>query len=176
MLPFNLPRWGDLFYDPPVEVDESPGYMKKNVLIADDDLSVRESLGKVLKEVGYNVVEAADGAEAIEEFKVGQVDLLLLDIGLPVRDGWDVLESITSQAPAFPIIIITGSNNQYDTAVAAGVGTLMEKPLDVVELLKTIQELLTESKEARLRRFDSHSHDIRYLPPARPSFREKLHS
>jgi DNA-binding response OmpR family regulator len=176
MLPFNLPRWGDLFYDAPLEVDESPGYMKKNVLIADDDLSVRESLGKVLKEVGYNVVEAADGAEAIEEFKVGQVDLLLLDIGLPVRDGWDVFESITSRAPALPIIIITGSNNQYDTAVAASVGALMEKPLDVVELLKTIQELLTEPQETRLRRFGSHSHEIRYIPPARPSFREKLHS
>ena len=176
MLPFNLPRQKELFYHPRLEDDESPGYMKKNVLIADDDLSVRESLGKVLKEVGYHVVEAADGAEAIEEFKVGQVDLLLLDIGLPIRDGWDVFESITSQAPAFPIIIVTGTNNQYDTAVAAGVGTLMEKPLDVVELLKTIQDLLTESKEARLRRFGSHSHDIRYIPPTRPSFREKLHS
>ncbi len=176
MLPFNLPRREHLFHDAPLEVDESPGYMKKNVLIADDDLSVRESLGKVLKEVGYHVVEAADGAEAVEQFKVGQVDLLLLDIGLPIRDGWDVFETITSQAPAFPIIIITGTNNQDDTAVPAGVGALMEKPLDVAELLKTIQELLTESKEARLRRFGSHSHDVRYIPPARPSFREKLHS
>jgi DNA-binding response OmpR family regulator len=150
--------------------------MKKNVLIADDDLSVRKSLGKVLKDAGYNVIEAADGAEAAERFQAGQVDLLLLDIGLPIRDGWDVFKSITSQAPAFPIIIITGKDNQYFTAVAAGVGALMEKPLDVAQLLKTIQELLAESKETRLRRFCGYSHEVRYLPSARPSFREKLHT
>lgn len=150
--------------------------MKKNVLIVDDDFSVRKSLGKVLKDVGYEVIEAADGDEAIEQFKAGQVDLLLLDIDLPIRDGWDAFKSITGLAPAFPIIIITGKDNQYDTAVAAGVGVLMEKPLDVVQLLNTIQELLVEPQEARLRRFGSSSHDIRYIPPARPSFREKLHS
>jgi len=150
--------------------------MKKNVLIVDDDLSVRESLGKVLKDVGYSVIEAAGGAEAVERFKSGQVDLLLLDIGLPIRNGWDTFASITSQAPAFPIIIITGKDNQYDTAVAAGVGALMEKPLDVAQLLKTIQELLAESREARLRRLCGYSHDVRYIPSARPSFREKLHT
>jgi CheY-like chemotaxis protein len=149
--------------------------MKKNILIADDDLSVRESLSKVLKDVGYQVAEAADGAEAVEQFKAGQIDLLLLDIGLPIRDGWDVFDSITRQAPAFPIIIITGKNNQYDIAVAAGVGALMEKPLDVAQLLKTIQELLAESKEARSRRLRGDGHEVRYIPSARPPFREKLH-
>jgi len=158
-----------------VEVDESPEYMKKNVLIADDDLSVRKSLGKVLKDVGYNVIEAADGAKAVEQFEAGQVDLLLLDIDLPIKDGWDVFRSITRQAPAFPIIIITGKDNQYDTAVAAGVGILMEKPLDVTELLKTIQEVLAESREARLHRFGGYSHDVHYIASAHPSFRERLH-
>jgi DNA-binding response OmpR family regulator len=149
--------------------------MKKNILIADDDLSVRESLSKVLKDVGYQVAEAADGAKAVEQFKAGQIDLLLLDIGLPIRDGWDVFDNITRQAPAFPIIIITGKNNQYDIAVAAGVGALMEKPLDVAQLLKTIQELLAESKEARSRRLRGDGHEVRYIPSARPPFREKLH-
>jgi len=126
--------------------------------------------------VGYNVIEAADGAEAVKQFKSGQVDLLLLDIGLPIRNGWDTFETITSQAPAFPIIIITGKDNQYDTAMAAGVGALMEKPLDVGQLLNTVQELLAESKEARLRRLCGYSHDVRYVPPVRPSFRQKLHT
>jgi DNA-binding response OmpR family regulator len=175
MLPFTFPRWQEPFCPLRLEVDASPEYMKKNVLIADDDLSVRKSLGKVLKDAGYNVVEAADGAEAVEQFKTGQIDLLLLDIDLPIRDGWDVFESITGQAPAFPIIIITGTDNQYDTAVAAGVGALMEKPLDVTEVLKTIQELLIEPKEARSRRLGGQSHDLRYIPSARPSLREKLH-
>ncbi len=110
--------------------------MKKTLLIADDDLSVRKALGKVLKDAGYDVMEASNGAQTVEQFTTGQVDLLLLDIGLPIRNGWEIFESIISQAPAFPIIVIAGKENQVDTALAAGVGALMEKPLDVAQLLK----------------------------------------
>lgn len=137
--------------------------MKKNVLVVDDDASVRKSLGKVLSGTGYCVLEAKDGPEAIKLFETRPIDLVLLDIGLPVESGWDVFERITSQAPILPIIIITGTANQRDTAIAAGVGALMEKPLDVSRLLKTMQELLVESKEARLRRLCGYSQDTRYL-------------
>jgi len=138
--------------------------MRKNILIVDDDASVRKSLCKVLRETDYKVMEAADVAEAVQWFETGQVDLLLLDIGLPVRSGWDVFERITNQAPAIPIIIVTGKANQFDLAVAAGVGALMEKPLDAAELLKTIQELLAESPATRLRRLCGYLHDTRFLP------------
>jgi DNA-binding response OmpR family regulator len=148
--------------------------MKKNVLIVDDDASVRKALGKVLEEEGYAVTLAADGVEALERFEAGPVDVLLLDIGLPIKNGWDTFERITSRAPTFPIIIITGKANQYDMAVAAGVGALMEKPLDVPKLLKTIQELLVESPEGRLRRLCGFSQDVQYIPSARPLFRQRL--
>ena len=150
--------------------------MKKTLLIADDDLSVRKSLGRVLMDAGYTVVEAADGAQAVEQFKTGQIDLLLLDIGLPLRHGWNAFESITSQAPAFPIIVVTGTDSPYDTAVAAGVGALLEKPLDVGQLLKTINELLAEPGEARLRRLGGCDPSVRFIPPPPPSpSRPKLH-
>ncbi len=149
--------------------------MKKKVLVVDDDTSVRKSLCKVLKEAGYEVMAAADGLEAIVQFENWQVDLLLLDIGLPVKSGWEIFERITSQAPEFPIIIITGKANQYDMAVAAGVGALMEKPLDVTQLLKTVQQLLDESKETRLRRLCGYRHDVHYLPSTSVGFQEKLH-
>jgi len=129
--------------------------VKEKVLVVDDDTSVRESLGKVLQDAGYKVALAADGQEAVEQFEGGHVDLLLLDIGLPVKNGWDAFERITNKAPVLPIIIITGQANQHDLAVAAGVGALMEKPPDVTGLLNTMQELLAEPIEARLLRLRS---------------------
>jgi DNA-binding response OmpR family regulator len=138
--------------------------MKERVLVVDDDTSVRESLGKVLKELDYEVLLAGDGREALELFDKAQVDLLLLDLGLPTMNGWDAFERITNENPLLPIIIITGRANQRDVAMAAGVGALMEKPLDVPRLLETIKELLAEPKHARLLRMCGYTEDIRYVP------------
>ena len=126
--------------------------MKERVLVADDDASVRKSLRKVLVDAGFEVALAADSQEAVEKFEAGRVDVMLLDIGLPVKNGWNAFERITNKAPMLPIIVVTGQAGQHDLAVAAGVGALMEKPLDVTELLNTIRELLHESVETRLLR------------------------
>ncbi len=138
--------------------------VKEKVLVVDDDASVRESLRKVLEDAGYVVALAADGKEAVEQFEGGHVDLLLLDIGLPVKNGWEAFERITNEAPVLPIIIITGQANQHDMAVAAGVGALMEKPLDVTEVLNTMQELLVEPIQARLLRLCGYGADTRHVP------------
>ena len=140
--------------------------MKEKILVVDDDASVRESLRKVLENEGYQVALAASGPEAVEQFENGRPDLLVLDIGLPVKNGWDTFERITNQAPVLPIIVITGQANQHDLAVAAGVGALMEKPLDVTELLRTIRELLAEPAEARLLRLCGEVQRTRRMPGA----------
>jgi DNA-binding response OmpR family regulator len=145
--------------------------MKERVLVLDDDASVRKSLRKVLVDAGYEVALAADGREAVEQFEGGHVDLVLLDIGLPVRNGWDTFECITNQAPMLPIIVITGPANQHDMAVAAGVGALMEKPLDVAELLDTMQGLLVEPVQARLLRLCGQSQNMHHVPTFRPQAR-----
>jgi len=144
-------------------VTSARGTVKEKVLIVDDDASVRESLRKVLADAGYEVALAADGREAAEQFEAGHVDLVLLDIGLPVKNGWETVECITNHAPTLPIIVITGQANQHDMAVAAGVGALMEKPLEVNELLNTMQTLLTEPVGRRLLRLCGHGPDQRRL-------------
>jgi CheY-like chemotaxis protein len=138
---------------------------KKVVLVVDDDASVRQSIRKVLEGAGYEVAAACDGEEAVVQFAPEQIDLVLLDLNLPLRSGWDVFERLTTRYPLVPVIIITGMPNQYRTALAAGVGALMEKPIGVPALLKTIGELLAEPKEARLRRMCGYQQDTKYLRP-----------
>ncbi len=126
--------------------------MSKRILIVDDDAQIRASLRKALQAESYEVFVAADGEEGIEQFSAGPVDLLLLDLNLPVKSGWDTFERLTSLNPLVPIIIITGRRNQAEMAALAGVGALFEKPLDVPGLLRTIQDLLAEPPENHLKR------------------------
>jgi two-component system response regulator GlrR len=137
--------------------------MKQRVLIVDDDASVRESMRKVLNGAGYEVATAADSEEAAVRFVPEQIDLVLLDLNLPFRSGLDVFERLTTQHPAIPVIIVTGMPDQYRTALAAGVAALMEKPIEVPALLKTMDDLLAEPAEARLRRMCGYQHDTRYF-------------
>jgi len=148
--------------------------MKQRILVVDDDIAVRESLAKVLRGMNYEVVLAADGQEALDQFAQERIDLLLLDIGLPIMSGWDAFERITTENPLIPIIVITGHANQHDMAVAAGVGALIEKPLDVPQLLKTMAELLLEPKKSRLLRLCGYAKDVRFVPSDSTSFLKQL--
>ncbi len=142
--------------------------MKKIILVVDDDVQIRESLQKVLRAEGYEVVLAVDDQDGIRKFNEQRIDLLLLDLNLPGKSGWDIFGTLTSLNPFLPIIIITGRNNQHELASRAGVGALMEKPLDVPMLLQTITELLAESAETRLKRLVGLHGNLRYVPQPRP--------
>jgi len=110
-------------------------------------------------------VLAANGQEGLDEFDAARVDLLLLDLNLPAKSGWDLFERFSFINPLLPIIIITGRHNQYQLAAAAGVGALMEKPLDVPLLLQTITALLAEPAETRLKRLVGLNRAVRYVAP-----------
>jgi DNA-binding NtrC family response regulator len=139
--------------------------MNKRVLIVDDDKSVREALSKVLKEEGFEPCLAADGIEAFERMDKLKFGLVLLDLGLPGLTGWEVYERILRDDPALPVVIVTGQASQFGTAAAAGVGALMEKPLDISRLLRTIRRLLAEPPEARLRRHSGIRSEDKPSPP-----------
>jgi CheY-like chemotaxis protein len=129
--------------------------MRKRLLVVDDDSSVRESLKKVLEETGYEVILASDGGEAAGRLKETQLDLLILDLNMPRRDGWDVLEDASVICPLVPVIIITGNIDQLDSLSIPGVAILLEKPIEVPILLETIADMIAQGAEERLRTIQS---------------------
>ena len=122
--------------------------MKKTVLVVDDDASVRESVQKVLRDAGYEVLLAAGGLEAVVRFDTHKTDLVLLDIGLPNQNGREICQHLVSEHPHVPVILITGQAGQFNSALAAGAAALMEKPLDVDQLLQLAQKLLAASNKS----------------------------
>jgi DNA-binding response OmpR family regulator len=148
--------------------------MKKRILIVDDDASVQKSVQTVLEQAGYEVMLAADGQEAIDRFSPDRIDLLILDINLPNKGGWEVFEDLTRSDPCLPIIIVTGLANQCELAVIEGVAALMEKPVAPSVLLEITQRLLAEPKEDRLRRLRGQLFDTRYVPSALTLFLRRL--
>ncbi len=134
----------------------------RRILLVDDDAGVRGSLSDVLVSEGYVVIPANDGQEAIELAASIQVDLVLLDLNMPRKNGWEAFERLSADHPLLPIIIVTARPNQLFTAVGAGVGALLEKPLDIPTLLRTIKRLLAESAATRLARLAGQATDFHY--------------
>ena len=110
--------------------------------------TIEETMNRLHGE-GYEVLCAANGQEAIEKLRSEQVDLMLLDLGLPVRDGWGTVIWLAQVNPRLPVIIITGRWNQRELARKMGADALMDKPLDVPRLLQTIRDLMNEPMERR---------------------------
>ena len=125
---------------------------------------VRESLQDVLTAESYVVIPAENGQQALELAHALKVDLVLLDLNMPVKNGWDTFEQLTREHPTLPIIIITARANQVFTALSAGAGALLEKPMDIPTLLYTMKALLAEPAEQRLARLVGKHTEFHYEP------------
>ena len=113
------------------------------ILVVDDDDSVRKGLRWVLVMDGYQVVAARHGREAIQIFQEHPCDLALLDMNMPLLNGWGTIAGLRSLNGRLPAIIITARPDQRNIARQAGV-ELMEKPVDLPLLLKRIGALLSK--------------------------------
>ncbi len=118
-----------------------------NILVIDDEKSIRNSLKEVLEYEKHNIDLSADGEEGLELFRKNKYDVVLLDIKMPGIDGIEVLDKIMEEASDIPVIMISGHGN-IDTAVEAikkGAYDFIEKPLDLNRLLITIRNALDKS-------------------------------
>ncbi len=123
----------------------------KRILIVDDKATSRELLRTVL-EKNYSIIEAADGGEALEKARGENPDLILLDLQMPVRNGYEVLTELRqdSRYQTLPIIALTASAMQGDRekALAAGFTAYLTKPVTLAHLREMVQRLLTSANPA----------------------------
>jgi CheY-like chemotaxis protein len=124
----------------------------KRILIADDKATSRELLRTVLERLGYAVSEAADGEEAVQKARAETPDLILLDLQMPIRSGYEVLGALR-QDPRFvalPILALTASAMQGDRerALAAGFTDYLTKPVALAHLRDEIRRLLDPGNSA----------------------------
>jgi len=122
--------------------------MKKTILLADDDPGVRRMLCRVLDGENYRVLPAKDGQEALEACHTGRVDLVLLDLSQPAETGWRTFQRLSSEHPSLPVILIVGQPEQTIPARLKGLAALLEKPLDLPKLLRTIHNMLEQPGQA----------------------------
>jgi two-component system response regulator MprA len=138
--------------------------MNKRILVADDDASVRETLGRVLELERYDVVLAGTGREAIAKLRSAVPDLVLLDLNMPDQNGWQAFAAMSSAAPGVPVFIITAVPHQARRAAQLGAAALMEKPLDLPRLLEIVGDLLARAAVTRRVRAEGSHATIPILP------------
>lgn len=118
----------------------------KRILVIDDDESIRQSLKRIIESEGHQVVMASQANELSDVFDDAAVDLILLDIGLPWINGFELAELFKEHKDlkSIPIVFVSGQASQEDMKQAFLVGAhdYIKKPFDIEKLKKTIKVLL----------------------------------
>ena len=121
--------------------------MARNILVVEDDNNISNLIKMYLDKEGFDVRIAADGGKAVEEFKEKEPDLVLLDVMLPVLDGWGVCAKIRETSKC-PIIMLTakGEVNDRIHGLEMGADDYVVKPFEMKELLARINAVLRRSE------------------------------
>ena len=123
--------------------------METKLLIVDDDPNICDMMKLFFENEGYKVKTANDGVEGLASFKVYNPDIVLLDIMMPKKDGWQVCREIRELSPK-PVIMITAKGEVFDKVLGLELGAddFIVKPFDLKELSARIK--------AVLRRYNAH--------------------
>ncbi len=144
--------------------------LMSRILIAEDEPRIAAFLEKGLRSSGFTTVVATDGDEVVLMATSNNFDLLLLDLGLPVKDGWTVLKELRSQGSQLPIIILTARDdvNAKVAGLERGADDYVTKPFNFKELLARVRLRLRPNPLPRVQ-----EHQLLELPEKLPKVPEK---
>ncbi len=117
---------------------------RRTILVVEDNASIRRGVVDALLFAGYEVVESSDGASASRILKSDALDLVLLDVLLPGKDGFQILEELRMARPRLPVIMLTARGTEEDKVrgLQLGADDYVVKPFSVKELLARVEALL----------------------------------
>lgn len=121
-----------------------------SILAVEDDHSTRKLLQAVLFGNGYNVLTACNGAEALDVLEKNHVDLMIIDVMMPVMDGYELTKTLREGGSQIPMLMLSAKQNVSDVkqGFIVGIDDYMTKPFDLEELLLRIKALLRRAKIA----------------------------
>lgn len=114
------------------------------ILVAEDDGHIRQGLADTLESEGYCVIQAEDGARALDLFERQAPDLLLLDVMMPEKSGYDVCQAVRTVNQKVPVIMLTAKGEEIDKVVGLKLGAddYITKPFGIHELLARVEAVL----------------------------------
>ncbi|MGL4523400.1 MAG: response regulator transcription factor [Bacilli bacterium] len=128
----------------------------KTILVVDDEQEIRDLIEILLRNEGYTVLKAANGAEALKKIETSVVDLMVLDIMMPGMDGLEVCKHVRMER-TFPILMVSAKSEDMDKiqGIMTGADDYMTKPFNPLELMVRVKALLrrvyymTETKKEK---------------------------
>jgi CheY-like chemotaxis protein len=138
--------------------DKTPGYFDQRlrrrvrILVAEDDQSIRSLFEMILRSRGWEVIAVGDGQETVEAWQAGSIDLILMDVHMPVMDGLDATRIIRKREEGTgrhtPIIALTAyrRKEEWQKSLEAGMDDYLTKPINRKLLFASIERLLVPEK------------------------------
>ena len=116
------------------------------ILVVDDEPHIVSLVTRALRAEGFDTVDADDGQVALDRALVGDIDLMILDVGLPTMDGFDVLRNLRAAGETLPVIMLTARSSARDAVdgLDAGASDYVPKPFSVAELMARVRSRLRE--------------------------------
>ena len=122
--------------------------MAKHVLLVEDEPNIIEAIRFLLKRDGWRVDTHSDGTDAVEVIRAKSPDILILDVMLPGKSGYDILHEVRAEygADRLPVLMLTarGQSKDRELAARAGVNCFMTKPFSNSEMLAAVRDLAKE--------------------------------
>jgi CheY-like chemotaxis protein len=115
------------------------------ILVVDDDPSILATVREILDLEGYQIQTASNGREALQAVERQRPSLVLLDMRMPVLDGWGFARALRERGIKIPILVMTAAQNARNWAEEIGANAYLPKPFDLMELLTAVERVRSDS-------------------------------